>query len=278
VPAVCFAASAMFLRTRAEDLAVRLSEALAILFAALLFYFQIRHALNDGDPLKPTSGHIEAGLFTLTSLGFSYVLMRLDVARANPVFRIASLIFAVISALLAVFGLALLENPYFTHAPVLGGTILSSLLLAYLLPGLMAVLIARHARGVRPQWFVTGAAILAGVLLFAYVTLEVRHAFQGENIGFMQPTSNAEVWSYSAAWLALGLVFLAYGIWRGSREARMASAALVILSVAKVFLLDLAGLTGLWRALSFICLGVVLIGIGLAYQKLVFARPATPPQ
>ena len=50
-------------------------------------------------------------------------------------------------------------------------------------------------------------------------------------------------------------------------------AALVLLSVAKVFLLDLGGLTGFWRALSFIVLGLVLIGIGLAYQNLVFAKP-----
>jgi uncharacterized membrane protein len=276
VPAVAFVASAVLLRTRAQDLAVRLSESLAILFAALLFYFQIRHALNDGDPLKPASGHVEMGLFALTSLGFSFVLTRMDVARANPVFRIASLIFGVISAFVIAGGLLLAENPFLTHSTVSGPTIFSSLMLAYLLPGLMAALVARHARGVRPQWYVTGAIILAGLLLFSYVTLEVRHAFQGDGIGFMRSTSSAEVWTYSAAWLVLGLVFLAYGIWRGSREARMASAALVLLSVAKVFLLDLSGLTGLWRALSFISLGVVLIGIGLAYQKLVFAKPAAP--
>lgn len=278
VPAVAFAMSAVLLRTRAQDLAVRLSESLAILFAALLFYFQIRHALNDGDPLTPASGHVEMGLFALTSLGFAYVLTRLDVARANPVFRVASLIFGVISAFTVAGGLLLAENPFLTHSAVRGPTVFSSLMLAYLLPGLMAALIARHARGVRPQWYVTGATILAGLLLFAYVTLEVRHAFQGDGIGFMRSTSSAEVWTYSAAWLVLGLVFLAYGIWRGSREARMASAALVLLSVAKVFLLDLSGLTGLWRALSFISLGVVLIGIGLAYQKLVFAKPAVPAQ
>lgn len=274
VPAGAFAAAAVILRTRAQDVAVRLCESLAVLFAALLFYFQIRHALNDGDPLRPASGHVEMGLFALTSLGFAYVLTRMDVASANPVFRIASLIFGVISACLVAGGLLLAENPFLTHDTVYGATIFSSLLLAYLLPGLMATLVARHARGVRPQWYVTGAAILAGLLVFAYVTLEVRHGYQGENIGFMRSTSSAEVWTYSAAWLALGLVFLAYGIWRGSREARLASAALVLLSVAKVFLLDLSGLTGLWRALSVITLGVVLIGIGLAYQKLVFARPA----
>jgi uncharacterized membrane protein len=71
----------------------------------------------------------------------------------------------------------------------------------------------------------------------------------------------------------LGIIYLAYGIWRGAGVARLASAILVLLAVIKVFLFDLAGLTGLWRALSFITLGAVLIGIGLAYQKLVFARP-----
>jgi uncharacterized membrane protein len=71
----------------------------------------------------------------------------------------------------------------------------------------------------------------------------------------------------------LGLAFLAYGVWRGSREARLASAALVMLSVIKVFLYDLTGITGLWRALSVIVLGAVLIGIGLVYQRLIFAKP-----
>ena len=50
------------------------------------------------------------------------------------------------------------------------------------------------------------------------------------------------MWTYSAAWLVLGFVFLAYGIWRGSREARFASAALVTLVTLKVFTYDLAEL------------------------------------
>jgi uncharacterized membrane protein len=47
--------------------------------------------------------------------------------------------------------------------------------------------------------------------------------------------------------------------------------------VIKVFLYDLTGIGGFWRAFSVICLGVVLIGIGLVYQKLIFARPQPPP-
>jgi uncharacterized membrane protein len=38
------------------------------------------------------------------------------------------------------------------------------------------------------------------------------------------------------AWLALGLAFLDYDLLRASTEARLVSAALVVLSVLKVFL------------------------------------------
>ena len=41
----------------------------------------------------------------------------------------------------------------------------------------------------------------------------------------------AERWAYSAAWLALGLLFLGYGILAHSPPARVASAALILLAV-----------------------------------------------
>jgi uncharacterized membrane protein len=52
-----------------------------------------------------------------------------------------------------------------------------------------------------------------------------------------------------------------------------ASAAVVILTVLKVFLVDMHGLTGFYQALSFIGLGVALLGIGWLYQRLLFPKP-----
>jgi len=277
VPALAFAAAGRLLETRSIDLAQRLADALAVVFTALLAFFQIRHAVNGGDPLTTQSSHVEQGLHVLMALMLAYVLMRLDLARANPVFRFASIAFGVIAILFAAFGLLLFENPWLNpNERIAGPAIFSSMFLAYLVPGLAAAFLARNARGIRPGWYVTGAYILAGVLVFSYVTLEIRHAFQGEYIGLFRPTGGAEHWAYSVGWLVLGIIYLAYGIWRGAPVARLASAILVLLAVIKVFLFDLAGLTGLWRALSFITLGGVLIGIGLAYQKLVFARPPPP--
>jgi len=42
---------------------------------------------------------------------------------------------------------------------------------------------------------------------------------------------------------------------------------LVCLVVAKVFLVDMAGLTGLLRVFSFLGLGAALLGLGYAYRR-----------
>ncbi len=276
VPAVCFALSARLLRMQGDDFAVRLADTLAVIFTGLLAFFEIRHLTNGGDPLAPGSGFVEQGLMTFVSLGLAAAMLRLDLGRANPVFHAASYVFACIAALTAVVGLGIVENPYFSGAPIFGGWLINDLIPGYLLPSLMALYLTRASRGVRPQWYTIGAAIVSYLLAFLYVTLSVRHLFHGASVGLFNETTDAEQWAYSVAWLALGIVFLAYGIWRASPEARLASGLLVLTSTLKVFLFDLAGVTGLWRALSFICLGLVLIGIGLAYQRLLFARPRPP--
>jgi uncharacterized membrane protein len=84
--------------------------------------------------------------------------------------------------------------------------------------------------------------------------------------------SDAEQYTYSVAWLAFGVVLLAAGVRLRSQAVRFASAAVVILTVLKVFLVDMRGLTGLLQALSFIGLGVVLLGIGWLYQRLLFPQ------
>ena len=77
-------------------------------------------------------------------------------------------------------------------------------------------------------------------------------------------------------WLAFGVVLLLAGIALRSQPARLASAAVVVLTIAKVFLVDMSGITGVFRALSFIVLGLVLVGIGWLYQRLLF--PKLPPR
>lgn len=273
VPAICFWSSARFLETGGRSGATGLADALAILFAGLLSFYEIHHALHDGDITVLEFTHVEQGLFAIVSIGFAHALMRMNVMRENFVHEAASYVAGGICGLVAVTQLGFASNPYFNADAVSGFPIVSSLAVAYLVPAVLVAVHAYFARQLRPPRYVTGALVVSALLVFAYVTLEVRHVFQGTFISLSLPTSAAEQWTYSAVWLLLGLILLAYGIWRKSYEARIASAVLVILSVLKVFLFDLHGLTGFWRAFSFIVLGLVLISIGLAYQNLIFRGP-----
>jgi uncharacterized membrane protein len=165
-------------------------------------------------------------------------------------------------------------NPLVTGEPVGETAVFNVLLLAYGAPALLALLIAREAERQRELTFATIAGGLATVLLLAWITLEVRRAFHGSTLDQGDP-SEAELYAYSAAWLAFGIGLLAAGIWRGIAALRYASLAIVILTVAKVFLVDMAELEGLFRVLSFLGLGLVLVGTGFFYQRFVFPpKPA----
>ncbi|MEI2735221.1 MAG: DUF2339 domain-containing protein [Rhodoblastus sp.] len=277
VPALAFGLAARNMRLAGgEDLPVRVAQSLTILFSGLLVFFETRHALNGGDPYELSSSLIEQGLFVTTALLFAIVLTRLDLRRASPVFNIASMIFGVLSVVIAAAGLAFAENPFVECQAVAGGTFFNALLISYLLPATLAAVLMRMSRASRPQWYVTGAGVLSLALLFLYACLQTRRFFHGNVICESETTGDVEIWAYSAVWLALGALLLLYGVWRQNQGARIASGLFVLAATLKIFLYDMAGLEGLMRALSFIGLGLVLIGIGLLYQKLVFARRPPP--
>ena len=73
------------------------------------------------------------------------------------------------------------------------------------------------------------------------------------------------------------VVLLGVGILVNSERARLASAAVIALTILKAFVIDMSTLTGVYRALSFMCLGVVLVAIGWLYQRILFRRQMPPP-
>jgi uncharacterized membrane protein len=71
--------------------------------------------------------------------------------------------------------------------------------------------------------------------------------------------------------IALAVGFLLWGIARQQRDWRIASLALMLAAVGKVFLFDASGLEGVTRIASFVALGLSLIGIGWLYARYVGA-------
>src|SRR5262245_19639730 len=270
VPAVSFWVAGHILRRRGDDFAARSVDSAAILFTALTALFEIRHLMNDGDIYRPRTGLGELGLqvsiWLAMTIGFEHIRAR----TGSIVHDYAARIFAALAFAAIVFGLLWRQNPMRTGDPV-GGLFLNHVLLGYGIPALLTATLARTIRNTRPPEEYITAAITAIVLALVYLTLEVRTLFQGPVLNLPR-MSDAEDYTYSAVWLAFGVALLLAGIALKSQPARLASAAVVFLDIVKVFLHDLAGLQGIWRALSFIGLGLVLIGIGWLYQRLLFPR------
>ena len=78
----------------------------------------------------------------------------------------------------------------------------------------------------------------------------------------------------SAFWGLVGLLTLYLGLTRELRVLRLAGFALFGLALTKLFLYDLANLSSITRALSFLAVGAVLLLAGFFYQRLTTTRPA----
>ncbi|MFN6942753.1 MAG: DUF2339 domain-containing protein [Parvibaculum sp.] len=252
-------------------------QGLASLLGLLSVAILIRHAMNGGvlDTSAPTLG--EQSIYTLLVVGLSGILMTLDVKSPSPVFRYGSMVAGGI-AILQTLSLHLgVLNPYFSGESTGNWPLINLLLIGYLLPGLAYAGLAFYARDKRPLPYVILLALSGALLGFAWVTLTVRRFWQGEFIAYWKGFEQAETYSYSVAWLAIGVGLLALGSRFDARSLRIASAVIVMLTVAKVFLIDMANLEGVLRALSFIGLGFVLIGIGLFYQRILSSKSTRSP-
>jgi uncharacterized membrane protein len=256
------------LRRRRDGRPASILQAIGLALLALFVVLEIRHLANDGvlDAGEPGLG--EQSALTLAALAFSLGLQRIGRRTASPVYRTASLIAGVIGAAMIALAHFVTANPLLTGESVGRGFFLNLLLPGYFLPALGAAWVAHAARDVRPRWFVLGFAALALALGFAYATLMVRHAFHGPFLD-RGAITDAENWTYSVVWLVYGIALLAAGILLRSAIVRAASGLVIAAVICKVFLLDMAALTGALRAASFLGLGAVLIVIGRLYQRLL---------
>ncbi len=271
-------ASWLLARTTADKWS-QAAEALALAFAALFAVFQVRHYMNAGDLFAPVLTLEELSLQILVSLCFSLGLSRIKDVGPRSLFSIAAMGAMGLSLASLVFGNLISFNPFFNAAvDVRGGSVFNSLLLAYLLPGLFLGAIAWLQQHKRPDWYLKMLGGVSLAALIAYVTTMVRFGFHGEEAMALALTDieNTEQYTYSIVWLLFGIAFLTGGMIFKVRELRIGSAAVMVLTVAKVFLIDMSALEGILRALSFVGLGAVLIGMGLVYQR-VLARDEEAP-
>ena len=128
---------------------------------------------------------------------------------------------------------------------------------------------------------VSGAA--GAVLLFVlsqawtrYQDQPLREARGGGRSGLAAEIRWKTQVGLSVLWTLYAAVALAWGFIRRSTALRYAALGLFGLVIVKVFIVDLASVKTLYRMLSFLILGVVLLLVGLLYQKASRRPPPAP--
>jgi uncharacterized membrane protein len=169
----------------------------------------------------------------------------------------------------------LLHNPLLVDQNVGALPILNLLLPAFFL-GAFWLYKARRAADSE-----TRSGLWLALFLAALVTgtiLMVRQGFHGALIAGPQ-ILEAESYGYSLAGLLLSIALLLAGIRLPDKALRLAGLALLTATIFKVFLIDAAALEGVLRILSFLGLGIALIGIGKLYAAVLRAEaPRASPE
>ena len=278
VPAASFWGASVLMRRRGDDAPLRMVESAAILFTVLLVFLEIRHYVNGGDVYRVSSDLVEIALQVCTTLAMAIGLERLRVRSHSIVHNVGAVMLTVYAGLATVGGLLFIANPNIWRIDV-GGSVFNLLLLGYALPAILALLLSYAVAGRRRPAYANTLAGGALLLALTYVTFEIRRIFHGPVFSNAR-IDDAEQYTISIAWLVFGVALLAAGLVFSSQRARLASAVVIGLTVLKAFLIDMSSLTGVYRALSFMCLGLVLVAIGWLYQRILFSRrtsSAAPP-
>jgi uncharacterized membrane protein len=274
IPALSFWAGGIFLRRGGDDAPVGAVEAAAILFTVLLVFMEIRHAVHGGDVYRNSAGLTEVALQVCSALAMAIGLEQLRIRTGSMVHNLGAIGLTLFAGAASVIGLMMLETPILSGRDV-GGVFFNLLLLGYALPAVLALLLSYTVAGRRPASYANTIAAGALVLALTYVTFEIRRLYHGPVLT-RGPTTGVEQYTYSIAWLAFGVALLGIGILFNSQRARLASAVVIALTILKAFLIDMSTLTGVYRALSFMCLGLVLVAIGWLYQRILFRRQRPP--
>ncbi|MBL4874047.1 MAG: DUF2339 domain-containing protein [Rhodobacteraceae bacterium] len=154
----------------------------------------------------------------------------------------------------------LVVNPLFDwSATVSGPYVLDSLAAAYLLPALLLAAVALRVTHLPLSLRKILGAASAALGAF-YVGTEIRRWWQGDTLA-VNGVLDGELYSYTVAMMLAAAILLVLAFMRQSATLRRFALVAVGLTVAKVYLLDMSGLDGLLRVVSFLVFGLVLIAM-----------------
>lgn len=277
VPAIALGLAAWCLRAKRDAKEGHLLQLLAILIAAVGSLALVRHGFH---PVRMHMGDVslyEWATYSVVALSLGHGLLLWHRWCPGWPQQAMAAILLVLGVFDVIIGAGVIANPLWHNYSVGSWPVLNGLLFVYGVPAVLIALLffnRPHTKEAAIQKAVSGLlGCVTFVLVFALVSLQVRQYFHHPMLN-TDGVSNPEMYSYSVAWIILGIVLVAMGIRFKSRSIRYASLAVMLIAIGKVFLLDTAHLEDLYRVISFLGLGITLMVLGYVYQRFVFKKAA----
>lgn len=233
---------------------------------AVFISVQTQYWLNDG-----TLDFRQLDVYSLTLHAANWLLLALVyqwrsylAGSLQGVYQVAAFCLLVVVAVIQ-FLLLTEFNPFWTGQAVGTWPVANWLFLMWGVPALGYAVLAWFPAPNRyhPMGYYVAAAF-AGIFLLG----AVRQFWQVGYITYDLFTTNAEHYSYSVVFLLVAALVIVGAEMRKWVVARKAGFMLLCLVVVKVFVFDLNQLTGLWRAASFMGLGLSLVLLSALFQRL----------
>jgi len=272
-----------------------------VAYVGVLILLSVAWWFTGAEPVRmPAKVAIESAIWLIALVGIAVALMRVfegdlfshwglglwaviwGAACLAQVYRLSStrhaLQIAMRYVLMLLFGGAtvlslaaqfVLANPlfggFFSRELVFGPYIFDSLMVAYLpVAGLFAFAAWKLAKHEIMQ---QAGYALAAVYGAIYVVFETRRLFRGDDLS-VRGVTDGELYAYTLLMLVTSVTLLLLAYKRRSVSLRKVAMAGVGLTIAKVFLVDMSGLSGLTRVFSFMGLGLALLGLTWINRKL----------
>jgi uncharacterized membrane protein len=273
VPAVLLAA----IRFVLPPLPMRARQALPILaaiFAVTALYLWFKQAFGLADEADfVRRGLAERTLITQALFAAGWLLgsgrLRLPRLAPDGVRLAGTWLTAAAAARLLWFDILLFDPAVVVEQNVGAMPVLNLISAEYLLGAGWLYLARRRDSGRASSWAWFTAFLLA---LTAGTALFVRQLYHGAILFPPDVTVPNEAYGYSLAFLLVSIALIVAGVRLADKALRLAGLVMLTGTVVKVFLVDAAALTGLLRILSFLGLGVALIGIGRLYGPVLRAE------
>ena len=226
----------------------------------------IRRSPIQSDPLRPLADlhlgiglgfmlltiplHFEGSAVTIAWLVAAAILFAVHARLRHPVLSIAAVIALAVAVLRLVLfddfetGMVLINLRAFSYALAVG----------------LCSWLAHMARS-RPAPDVRNLAMFgANALAIIGLTREVGDLFSGQTL--------ARDFAWSSLWMLYAVGMMVAGFRRSVPFIRWLALGLLGFTILKVFFYDLSELEAIYRIMSFIALGVILLGVSFVYQRL----------